>query len=368
MLRNASGDISNATLGAGLSLSGGTLSSTATGTVTGTGVSGKVAYWSGTNAITATNNFAFDGTNLSVGTATPGAGRFNVTGNSTSVGLQVDAGALPDFGSTMQMRASNAAQTIYGIDAEGNTGGTSNYLNKFFNTGTGSSILQLGATSGGTGDPVVQYNITGGGNVWVGGIDNSDADKFKIQPTSAIGSTATGLTITTGGLVGINNQSPGASIDMDNTTDGIALSSGNTANRPTSGLRWLRYNSSMSGLETRTASANWHVLNSSQSVALGAGLALGTTPTITITGAEMAYSVTLLIGTAPTANAVIYTRTFPNAWSVAPTVVFSAANQLTASEITKFYVDTQTTGSYTIRANGTLTAGQTYKLNVIIRN
>jgi hypothetical protein len=371
MLRNASGDISNATLGAGLSLSGGTLSSTATGTVTGTGVSGKVAYWSGTNAITATNNFAFDGTNLSVGTATPGAGRFNVTGNSTSVGLQVDAGALPDFGSTMQMRASNAAQTIYGIDAEGNTGGTSNYLNKFFNTGTGSSILQLGATSGGTGDPVVQYNITGGGNVWVGGIDNSDADKFKIQPTTSIGSTTTGVTVTTAGLVGINQDAPLVSLQVAGT-DGIAVPTGTSAQRPVSALQIIRYNSQLQGLEVKN-SGNWHLLNSQNLVnstgSLTPGLALGTTPTVTINGGhESAYTISLTVGTAPVANEIIYTRTFPSTWSSAPRPVFSAANALAASEITKFYVDSSTSGSYVIRANGTLTAGGLYRLNVLVHN
>jgi hypothetical protein len=372
MLRTASGDISNATLGAGLSLSGGTLSSTATGTVTGTGIANKVAYWSGTNAITATNNFAFDGTNLSVGTATPGAGRLNVTGNSTSVGLQVNAGTLPSFGSTIQTTATAAAgETIYGLDMTGNTTGitTTNYLHRLENSGTGSTILQVNTAAAG-GDPAVQYNLVGATTKWIHGIDNSsEGNSFKLQPFAQLGGGATGLSITTDGKFGINKEAPLASIDMDNTTDGIALSSGNTANRPTSALRWLRYNSSMFGLETRTASANWHVINSSQSVSLTAGGALGTTPTITVNnGAEMAYTVTLLVGTAPTANAVIYTRTFPSTWSVAPTVVFSAANQLTASEITKFYVDTQTTGSYTIRANGTLTAGQTYKLNVIIRN
>jgi hypothetical protein len=372
MLRNASGDISNATLGAGLSLSGGTLSSTATGTVTGTGIANKVAYWSGTNAITATNNFAFDGSNLSVGTATPGAGRLNVTGNSTSVGLQVNAGTLPSFGSTIQATAAAAAgETIYGLDMTGSTTGitTTNYLNRLENSGTGSTILQVNTAAAG-GDPAVQYNLVGATTKWIHGIDNSsEGNSFKLQPFAQLGDGATGLSITTDGKFGINKEAPLASIDMDNTTDGIALSSGNTGNRPTSALRWLRYNSSMFGLETRTASANWHVLNSSQSVSLTAGGALGSTPIITVNnGAEMAYTVTLLVGTAPTANAVIYTRTFPNTWSVAPTVVFSAANQLTASEITKFYVDTQTTGSYTIRANGTLTAGQTYKLNVIIRN
>lgn len=372
MLRNASGDISNATIGTGLSLSGGTLSSTATGTVGGTGIANKVAYWSGTNTLTATNNFAFDGTNLSVGTATPGAGRLNVVGNNSSVSFQVNAGTLPSFGSTIQTTATAAAgETIYGLDMTGNTTGvtTTNYLHRLENSGTGSTILQVNTASAG-GDPAVQYNLVGAATKWIHGIDNSsEGNSFKLQPFAQLGDGATGLTITTAGLFGINKEAPGASIDMDATTDGIALSSGNTANRPASSLRWLRYNSSMLGLETRTASANWHVLNSSQSVSLAAGGALGSAPTITINGGtEMAYTVSLRAGTSPTANAVIYTRTFPNTWSVAPTVVFSAANQLTASEITKFYVDTQTTGSYTIRANGTLTAGQTYKLNVIIRN
>ncbi|MGK3945966.1 hypothetical protein ABK046_47415, partial [Streptomyces caeruleatus] len=86
---------------------------------------------------------------------------------------------------------------------------------------------------------------------WIHGIDNSsEGNSFKLQPFAQLGDGATGLTITTDGKFGINNQSPLASIDMDLTTDGIALSSGNTANRPISGLRWLLYNSSMSGLET----------------------------------------------------------------------------------------------------------------------
>ena len=229
--------------------------------------------------------------------------------------------------------------------------------------------MQLGTPTAG-GNVAVQYNITGGGSVWSSGIINSDSDKFKIEPNTSLGDASTGLTITTSGLFGINNQSPGASLDMDNTTDGIALSSGNTANRPASALRWIRYNSNMSGLETRIASgSSWHVLNSSKPVNLTAGTALGTAPTITINnGTEMAYTVSLTVGTAPTANAVIFTRTFPDTWSVAPTVVFSAANQVTASEITKFYVDTQTTGQYTIRVNGTLSTPQTYKLNIILRN
>lgn len=42
-----------------------------TGTVTGTGVANKVAYWNGTSSLTSTTNFHFSGTQLALGTATP---------------------------------------------------------------------------------------------------------------------------------------------------------------------------------------------------------------------------------------------------------------------------------------------------------
>jgi len=361
-------------IGAGLSLSGGTLSSTATGTVGGTGVAGKVAYWSGTNTLTSTTNFPFDGTSLAVGRSTAGAGRFNVTGNSTSVGLQVDAGTLPSFGATAQLRGSNSTsnQSFYGIDAEGSTtGASSNYLNKISNTGAGSTLLQINTTAAG-GDPVVQYNLTGGSSNWIHGIDNSDGDKFKLQPFTSVGDGDAGLTITTAGLFGINNQSPLTTLDISNATDGISIPVGTSAQRPIVSDPVIRYNSELQGLEVKN-SGNWHLLNSQNSLSLTgsnvAGPSLGTSPTLTINGGfETAYTITLTVGSAPAANGIIYTRNFPFLWSSAPRAVFSAANAITASEITKFYVGTTNGTSYTINANGTLTAGAVYKLNVVVQN
>jgi hypothetical protein len=218
----------------------------------------------------------------------------------------------------------------------------------------------------------MQYNLTGGSTSWVQGIDNSDGDKFKIQPFTGVGDGDAGLTITTAGLFGINKQTPLTTLDISNATDGIAIPTGTSAERPVSALQIIRYNSQLQGLEVKN-SGNWHLLNSQNLVnstgSLTPGSALGTTPTITINGGhESAYTISLTVGTAPVANAIIYTRTFPSTWSSAPRPVFSAANALAASEITKFYVDSSTSGSYVIRANGTLTAGGLYRLNVLVHN
>jgi hypothetical protein len=58
MGRDANGYVSNISVGNGLSVSGGTLSTT--GVTFGTGVDGRVAYWTGTNQIGNDNNFLWD--------------------------------------------------------------------------------------------------------------------------------------------------------------------------------------------------------------------------------------------------------------------------------------------------------------------
>lgn len=66
-------DGSNITAGTGISITGGTISATATG-ITGSGVVNQVAFWSGTSAITGENNLWWDSVNnhLGINTNTPG--------------------------------------------------------------------------------------------------------------------------------------------------------------------------------------------------------------------------------------------------------------------------------------------------------
>ena len=74
-------------------------------------------------------------------------------------------------------------------------------LHVYENTTSVSTTAGLTIEQNGTGDAVLQFLLTGGQR-WVAGIDNSDADKFKISSTADVGS-APLVTIQTTGEVGI---------------------------------------------------------------------------------------------------------------------------------------------------------------------
>lgn len=67
------GDLNEVTLGNGLSIMDGALTATGTGNVTGTGANNRVAFWTGTNGLSFSNNFVWDNGNgrLGIGTTIP---------------------------------------------------------------------------------------------------------------------------------------------------------------------------------------------------------------------------------------------------------------------------------------------------------
>jgi hypothetical protein len=95
-----------------------------------------------------------------------------------------------------------------------------------------------------------------------------------------------------------------------------------------------------------------------------AGTGAGTTPTITVTGNDIAGYISIASGTTPTAAANIVTVTFSTALTNTPkSVQLTAANANAAIELTKFYVDQANTTSslFIIKNSGTaLTASTTY--------
>ncbi len=63
------------------------------------------------------------------------------------------------------------------------------------------------------GDPITQYRVNGTSTITMG-IDDSDADKFKIGTTAI--TTNTRMTIETGGNIGIRTTTPGNMLHMTN--------------------------------------------------------------------------------------------------------------------------------------------------------
>jgi hypothetical protein len=95
-----------------------------------------------------------------------------------------------------------------------------------------------------------------------------------------------------------------------------------------------------------------------------AGTGAGTSPTITITGNDIAGYISIATGTSPTASGNIVTVTFSTALTNTPTSIqLTPANANAAGELTKFYVDqsTASSNSWIIKnTSSALTASTTY--------
>lgn len=397
--RNAAGDISDAVGGIG-----------GFGDITGAGANTQVTFFTGTKTIAGSSRFTVnnaslaglimnggngsggdgsyiqfqkDGTNnfifgaessLFGGTGTGGAifqygdnpfffctnssKRAVLLGNGNfGIGTLTPAQLLHVAGIARITGSGSTATTITGRDAN----------NDITNVGIGTNL----SISGGT------LNATAPTNAWI-------YDGNTIGSNKRIGSNdAFAVAIETNntdrmyfdnaGKIGIGNTAPVVSMDFDGTTDGIVVPSGSTAQRPTIlgnlVARNLRYLGAF-GLEVSDNSNRYHLLSSgtTPSYVMGAAAGTGGGAAAGTGGNELSSLVTITVGTAPTAGGVIFARTFASVMTHAPTVVFSAGNSLTASEITKFYA-LATTSGYTLYSNATLQVGaNNYVLNIQVRN
>lgn len=70
-----------------------------------------------------------------------------------------------------------------------------------------------------------------------------------------------------------------------------------------------------------------HIISTGSTPGIAAGAGAGTSPTISISGTDMAGTISLTAGTTPTAGQIIATITFATAYGAAPIVVMQPANQ-----------------------------------------
>jgi len=148
--------------------------------------------------------------------------KLHVVGTKGTVGI-ANTGLTTD-GDIAFYAASNGTiiGNLYLMDS--NISATNAVLTNIKNLNTSSTAnaqqnLQVQGAS--AGDPFTGYSISGIQD-WTIGVDNSDSDKFKINSSNGPSNGSERLTITTGGLVGINNPNPTVGLDVK----GSALISG----------------------------------------------------------------------------------------------------------------------------------------------
>jgi hypothetical protein len=281
--------------------------------LTGSGAAGRIAYWTSASNLSSDDFPLFwDATNdrLGLGTDIPTAR------------LQV---GLPTTG------LSDEALRI-----AGNVGNNLNCVISNANQANAASnvILQL-VTGGATGgDPLMQFSVSGGSTVSMG-LDNSDSDKFKLKYAATPSATPnnSGITITnnTPPRIGINNDAPAYDLDVANTT------------------------------RSRT------FVNTNAVPTVTPGTGMGTTPTgISVLGGQNGFFYGFTTGTSPAANATIFTVTPATAFPTFIIPVFCAANQQTATDISKFRISASGNTSFTVAANGTLSASTAYALYFVV--
>lgn len=81
------------------------------------------------------------------------------------------------------------------------------------NAANSGSVVWARVAGTSAGDAKMLFSVTGG-DTWAIGVDNSDTDKFKINPSTALGSGDV-LTILTSGEVGIGTTSPDALLQVE---------------------------------------------------------------------------------------------------------------------------------------------------------
>jgi len=311
MGRAANGDIANLTLGSGLSITSGTLSATATGTIGGSIAATQVGYGSASNTLAGESDFTYDATNnrLTVGTS-GGTGTFNAR-----------------YG---------AVSSAEPFRAEGNVSGNmvSTYSNTFNASGAGNVITQYitGGASGG--DPISQFGVSGVVS-HAFGLDNSDGDKIKITPNASLpGENANASFVVT------NNTPPRYGVNVDAPAYEFEGTD-----------RW------------RTG----FYMSRSATLTLTFGTGAGTGPSgASALGTANGGVVGFTTGTSPAANADIFTVTIPYSSPNTINPVICAANPQAATDISKFYIISTTNNSFTVRANGTISASTNYSLRFVI--
>lgn len=275
------------------------------------GAANRIPYYTDANALSAKDNFKF----------LPGTNQLQINGTNAA------AAWIDLFGSALiggQVEVFRAA-----VQASGDLGMFLANSRNVGNSGTTTVSLSTGGASGS--DPRILFNILGVSD-FAFGMDNSDGDKMKLSKAVNVGSVANESFVMTRDSpprYGFNVDAPGYAVDIAGRT----RSSNGYIGK---GFQWAAGN-----------------------ITFGTGA--GTGPTLNSqSGPDNWLYISFTTGTAPVADGIVFTGTFPTAWPNACYPTFSAHNKAAAD--TKWHTASALAGSFQLRVSGTLTASTNYQL------
>ena len=161
------------------------------------------------------NDLYYNTGNVGIGTNSPQY-KLDINGTSNTVGVRVNSNNNNDnFFLGSGTITGDAYLFNSNIHASGNVGANVR------NYGAGGSTISVESSGASAGNVWTSYVINGQTN-WSLGIDNADADKFKIGPFGQP-SWGTLMTMTTDGLVGIGTASPQYKLDIVGTHNTVGV-------------------------------------------------------------------------------------------------------------------------------------------------
>lgn len=292
-----------------------------------TGTANRFAIFTGPNILGSNAAFAF----------TTGPDRVTFTGSAAGVGanaafLNLTSGAITGATTFLGMRGNINGNLIAEMVNANNAAAGAN------------TIYTISVGGANAGDPVVQFNISGVITHAIG-TDNTN-DRFCISPNSATpgGNANRSLVVWDDNgecKVGIGNDFPTHALVVQNRARlQLFIGQGNA----------------------------WAVGNIAFGTGAGTGPALGS-----IIGSNNAVMISFTTGTAPAANGVILTATYPITFPTRSMVTFSAGidgnaagGDNAATSINKFKISASGTDNFALKAVGTLAASTNYALTFTI--
>jgi len=290
------------------------------GYIDGGGANQRIAYFTDANTVAAEAAFLYDAGNdrQTIVCTTPSFGAGAAILNLSNDGTDTNGEFLQMRGSITNLLTATMQNT--------STAATSGV------------VLGISQSGNSAGDPYIQTQISGtGGNTTSFGMDNSDANKFKISPNANNpGANADASLVATMDAIplwGINKDAPGRMLDVGGDVRAINLV--NTDSPP-------------------------------DASALGNGLGTGGTVDA-VTGGNNGFTVTFTTGTGCVLDGPLFRLTFDNPFTITSHIIMDCHRDVDSiAECDKFLQNGTSPGFIDLKANGTLLDGKTHILKFLV--